>query len=398
MSRRRLLASFLVGAAVLWGTLLAPLNRPRVTIAAPADGNPAPALFFSPDSSQLVTVHFQRFHVGEEPFTGNHGSARVWDVASGQLVATLTDRDRLINSVAFAPDGSTVAGRQENGRIIVWNRSTGEMVGEHAEDWLRRDAHPNTQVVYAPDGRLLYQNAQVWTRMHDVATGTLEFDFTEKKEPFNSATVRIQNFFLAAGTPGAVAFRIDTGEVHAVFETNGVTVDTNGALSQNGRCFAVWQRDDRAVRDLLVWTPSGRETLRIAPQMPGAISNDGRWLATIDAVHRQRWLFFGPQTGEQHGIVVITDTSTGRERATLSGTPSVAFAPDDRTLAVSQESGAVQLWDFPLRTRWEWIVPASAAAAVLTYWLTGLRRRTTHPARKPGEPSGVSRRMGGATQ
>jgi WD40 repeat protein len=378
MSRRRLLASFLVGAAVLWGMLLAPLNQPRLTLSAAGQRRPfGPMLFFSPDSSQLVTVHHQQNKpspVGGEPPSGNRGSAKLWDVGSGQLMARLTDNERFITSVAFSPDGTALAGRQEDGRISVWDRGTGKLIGEHAHAWLLKDAHPQTQVVYAPDGRLLYQNGEIWTRMHDVATGKLESDFTEKKAPFDSASVGIQNFFLAAGPPGAVVFRLDTGEVHAVFETDGVKIDGNDVLSQNGRCYAFLRRDGSDGTTLMVWTPSGRRMLRRDFQLAGALSNDGRWLATF-IIRDPVWPIGTQPNGTKNGVVVITDTSTGRERALLPGTPSVAFAPDDRTLAISLESGDVQLWDFPLRTRWEWIIPAGVATAALAYWVSGLRRR-----------------------
>jgi WD40 repeat protein len=205
MNRRRLLASLLVGGAVAWGMLLAPLQWPRATLPAPRDRTPSsPTLFLSPDAKHLVTVHF--YVPPDRLEGGNRGSATLWDAASGQRVAVLTDREILINSVTFSPDGAVIAGRQENGTIRLWDRSTGKLlrtIADHPE----KDVHPNAQIVYAPDGRILVQVGQNWTLMRYVDTGKVAFDFRPRLGDCSSGTINHQGYYLAAGKRTAVVVR-----------------------------------------------------------------------------------------------------------------------------------------------------------------------------------------------
>ena len=45
----------------------------------------------------------------------------LWDVATGQLVATLTGHTGVVNSVAFSPDGDTLASGSRDGTVLLWD-------------------------------------------------------------------------------------------------------------------------------------------------------------------------------------------------------------------------------------------------------------------------------------
>src|SRR5262249_44583976 len=264
MNRRRLIASLLVGIAVGWGMWLAPLQWPRATLPAPKDTNSALGLFFSPDASHLITGHFHPFS-GDPP--GNLGSANLWATASGTRLAVLTNRRRLINSAAYSPDGATIAGRQEDGKILLWDRATGKLRDEIWNDALA-DAHPNAQIVYDAEGRLLFQVGQNWTLMRYVDTGKVAFDFRGEIRDLTSGTINHQGFYLAAGKRQAVVVRLDTGERIARFVSNDGEMDTNGAMSPDGQSYAMtfWTNANRVV----VWTS---ETSTSLPSIPW-LNND----------------------------------------------------------------------------------------------------------------------------
>ena len=48
-------------------------------------------------------------------------SVVVWDVASGDAIRTLSDRDGMVSSLCFAPDGWTLAVGTVGGEIEVWD-------------------------------------------------------------------------------------------------------------------------------------------------------------------------------------------------------------------------------------------------------------------------------------
>lgn len=388
MNRRRLIASLLVGAAVAWGLSLAPLARPRATLPPPRFAGAVPQVFFAPDSKHLVTVHLitpQGMWIGGH-FAGA-GTAHLWDAETGMHIAVLREPKRLINSVTFSPDGTAVAGRHEDGRILIWERATGAVREEIWNDHLKK-AHPNTQIVYTDDGGLLFQDAQDWTVMRHVDTGKAAFDFRPQLRDCDSGTINFQSFYLGAGNRHAFVVSLATGDLIAKFQSPDSELDVNGVLSPDGRALALWLRVLPA--RVAVWTSEGNKTL---PRMTWlnqtwnlpnrlALSNGGRLLAVQSTYHPLKWIFFGEPSREPRQRIHLFDPEAGREVGRIPDGQSAAFSPDERTLAVALADGSVQLWDLPLRRPWGWIGLAALAAAttvyiLLTWWVRRKMPRRT---------------------
>src|SRR5204863_163015 len=56
------------------------------------------------------------------------GSVRLWDAATGKVVRTLKTPHQIVYSVAFAPDGRTLAAAGMGGTVTLWDPATGDPV------------------------------------------------------------------------------------------------------------------------------------------------------------------------------------------------------------------------------------------------------------------------------
>jgi WD40 repeat protein len=151
----RLLASGSFDASVrLWdvktGTLFRTLSGHR------GDVN---SVVFSPDGKTLAS-------------SGDDGTINVWDTAAGELLRTLTGHSERVRSVVFSPDGKLLASGSDDASVRLWDAETGRLLrnikpvdplrsllaplGKKLFD-LELDGHSYAidSVAFSPDGKTL---------------------------------------------------------------------------------------------------------------------------------------------------------------------------------------------------------------------------------------------------
>jgi len=227
-------------------------------------------------------------------------TARLWDVATGRLRANLEcfavpknqGRMDAVQSLAFAPDGKTIATVGYDRDLRLWDVGTGRLrasLGGHSYDV--------TAVAYSPDGKT-------------IATGDVD------------GTVRLWD--VAANRPRAR---------WPGYRSSAVAL----AFSPDGKTLAV-ARDERVVR--LRDLPADRwraELKRSEPHTSQALafSPDGQTLAVAGF-----W-----------DVATLWDTASGRMIGILEGhtrSPrAVAYSPDGKTIATGSDDGTLKLWDAP---------------------------------------------------
>jgi WD40 repeat protein len=286
---------------------------------------------FSPDDDEALLA------------TGSRdGTVKVWDTDSGEELWTGRGHTDQVNSVVFSPDGQTLASASckersteqicVQGEIRLWNTVTGEPIGEPLT------AHTNlvSDVAFSPDGRRLAtashdSTAKVW----DLSLGEVVQEFTGHSRELTSITFSPSEERIAtADWDGQVKlWNAENGQEVRTLTNDSPILDV--IFSRDGSRLAAASEDETAK----VWDAGSGQKLLTLSGHDGSVhsiafSHDGTHLATASADDTAKiWHSFRQE--------LLTF------RTTQSGTLSVDFSPDDdeARLATGDKDGKVRIWD-----------------------------------------------------
>jgi Tol biopolymer transport system component len=221
-----------------------------------------------------------------------YGNVQLWDMATMQETSALpTD---VVNSVAFSPDGTMLATGSTDGSARLWHVATSQQAGGP----LIAHAGGVRSVVFSPDGKTLAAGNNDGTiRLWDVAT----------HRPIGGSLT---------GHGGAV--------LSVAFSPDGKTLGTGN----NDGTGQLWE--------VATHQPIGGPlTGQSGPVKSVAFSPDGKTLAA----------------GSADDTVLLWDVATRQPirypltNGQAGGVSSVAFSPDGKTLAAGFGDGTVWLWN-----------------------------------------------------
>jgi WD40 repeat protein len=139
------------GVIQVWDT---DSGEKKMTLPVPPDFHGDSCITFSPDAKQIASG-------------GMDGKLRVWDLAKGEEIVSLTGHTDEITCLSFKSDGVWLASGSKDNTIRIWDTVTGRQI-------LKRQAVAVWSVTFSPDGKRI-----AWAGVED-ANAVVKVWSTEK--------------------------------------------------------------------------------------------------------------------------------------------------------------------------------------------------------------------------
>jgi WD40 repeat protein len=336
----------------------------------------------------VVTVAFAPD--GKTIASGSHDETlKLWDARTGKLLRTINvypnrkPTGSIMGAVVFAPDSRTVAVGSRYAPIQQWDVATGA--------W-RRLFHGYvcgfrcSAVVFAPDGKTIAGGdgdagtVKIW----EVASGRVVRTFEKPRDeknprfPHNAEHILFSpdgSRLLADSGPGGLiqVWEVATNRELLRIETKADI--SSMALSPDGRLLLIGGLTNDAPRNArgliaLFDAETGREVRRF----PGQWSKvNGVAFAPDGKLIASAG--YALSDGDGFNVIKLWDAETGREVRELVGHTqaihAIDFAPDGRTLVSGSQDGSLKLWD------------VATGATLRSFPVMARKAATPPPARSP---------------
>jgi len=278
---------------------------------------------FSPDGKTLAS--------GSQDNT-----IKLWEVATGRELRTLSGHFGSVFSVAFSADGQTLASASADHTIRLWDVATG---GELRK--LTGHSASVNSLAFSPDGTTLASGSDDKTiRLWEVPSGRELRTITGHSDVVNSIAFRPDGKIIASGGGSPMDSKDNTiklWEVATGRELRTILGHTNGvnsvAFSPDGKTLA-----SGSFETIKLWqVATGRALRTITGHTNGvnsvAFSPDGKTLAS----------------GSSDMTIKLWQVATGRQLRILTGhsdhVNSVVFSPDGKMLASGSYDHTIKFWD-----------------------------------------------------
>jgi WD40 repeat protein len=240
---------------------------------------------------------------------------------------TLLSQSQPILSIAFSPNGLTLASASHDNTIQFWDIGTAKALNELQDhvDALAFSPHGSSLATADWD-----KSVKLW----DVANGQVLDTFDDNTGKVNTVAFSPDGHLLASGGSDKTVRLWDLTSEKLLHVLAGHKADINSVAFSPDSAIVASGGEDNVVK---LWDATSGRLLRTLqghtrPVNVVAFSPDGHTLAS----------------GSDDSNIILWDVSSGQVTRTLTGhtgpVRSVAFSPDGQTLASGSDDSTVKLW------------------------------------------------------
>lgn len=256
---------------------------------------------------------------------------RVWDLATGRLIAERYDHGGTVSALSYSPDGQWLATAGGEAGVIVWSAESLEPVRA-----IPANGEAIRALAYSPDGRLIATAGDlpvitIW----NAESGAVMRELPAAGGVVDSLVFLPDGRLVSGGELGAVEiWNVETGEASGGYQNDDRPV-WDMAVRADGRLITVG--GDEILRVHVPDTGALESEIVNMPRYPlRAVAVSGTLYATASAQDVGIW---DATSGARIGRIRMPDK-----------TESAAFSPDGATLAVGCTDGVIEFWDVATRT------------------------------------------------
>ena len=287
------------------------------------------AFAYAPDGKTIASTSWDK----HERMRGRSiPVVEVWDAATGEDKAILIGHPWRVNSIAYSPDGETIAttGWHRDNTVRLWDTQTGQNI------FTSRMQMPwDTFVIFSPDGTTYTAAAADHTvHLWNGKTGKHKITLTGHTKQVSCAAYSPDSKTIATGSyDGTIRLWDATTGNHKTTLTSDKESVTSIGYSPDGNTIVCGTGDG----DVQLWDI---RTMKLKSTFTGhtkraksvIYSSDGNIIATASS----------------DGTVRLWDATTGKSKAILTGYTRIntaAYAPDSQTIVTGNQDGMVHFWD-----------------------------------------------------